>query len=88
MTVKKAIKINAFLQLYVVPKNTLDTKNIKLMWINYPHMPTGADFSEKKLNELISWAYKNDIILINDNNSHLLNLCIFKMPINLKNPKR
>ena len=47
--------------------NTLDTKNIKLMWINYPHMPTGADFSEKKLNELISWAYKNDIILINDN---------------------
>tara|TARA_B100000963_G_scaffold272807_1_gene240965 strand:+ start:1191 stop:2339 length:1149 start_codon:yes stop_codon:yes gene_type:complete len=47
--------------------NTLNTKNIKLMWINYPHMPTGADFCEKKLNELISWAHKNDIILINDN---------------------
>ena len=67
--------------------NTLDTKNIKLMWINYPHMPTGADFSEKKLNELISWAYKNDIILINDNPySFILN----KKPrsiLSLKNSK-
>ncbi len=45
----------------------LNPKNIKLMWINYPHMPTGADFEEKKLNKLISWAKKNDIILINDN---------------------
>ena len=67
--------------------NTLDTKNIKLMWINYPHMPTGADFCEKKLNELISWAYKNDIILINDNPySFILN----KKPrsiLSLKNSK-
>ena len=67
--------------------NTLDTKNIKLMWINYPHMPTGADFSKKKLNELISWAYKNDIILINDNPySFILN----KKPssiLSLKNSK-
>ena len=67
--------------------NTLDTKNIKLMWINYPHMPTGADFCEKKLNELISWAHKNDIILINDNPySFILN----KKPrsiLSLKNSK-
>ena len=41
-------------------------KNIKLMWINYPHMPTGADFDEKKLNELIFWTKKNNIILIGD----------------------
>jgi len=46
---------------------SLNPKNIKLMWINYPHMPTGADFDEKKLNELIFWAKKNNIILINDN---------------------
>ena len=67
--------------------NTLNTKNIKLMWINYPHMPTGADFSEKKLNELICWANKNDIILINDNPySFILN----KKPrsiLSLKNSK-
>jgi len=47
--------------------NNLNTKKIKLMWINYPHMPTGADFCEKKLNELIRWANKNNVILINDN---------------------
>ena len=29
------------------------------MWINYPHMPTGADFDEKKLNELI-FGQKNN----------------------------
>ena len=46
---------------------SLNSKNIKLMWMNYPHMPTGADFDEKKLNKLIFWAKKNDIILINDN---------------------
>jgi len=45
----------------------LKTKKIKLMWINYPHMPTGADFDEKKLNELVYWAERNNILLINDN---------------------
>ena len=72
----------------MVDLNSLNTKNIKLMWINYPHMPTGADFCEKKLNELISWAKKNDIILINDNPySFILN----KKPrsiLSLKNSKR
>ena len=72
----------------IVDLNSLNTKNIKLMWINYPHMPTGADFCEKKLNELISWAKKNDIILINDNPySFILN----KKPrsiLSLKNSKR
>ena len=72
----------------MVDLNSLNTKNIKLMWINYPNMPTGADFCEKKLNELISWAKKNDIILINDNPySFILN----KKPrsiLSLKNSKR
>ena len=72
----------------MVDLNSLNTKNIKLMWINYPHMPTGADFCEKKLNDLISWAKKNDIILINDNPySFILN----KKPrsiLSLKNSKR
>ena len=49
--------------------------------------PCGFPFSEKKLNELISWAYKNDIILINDNPySYILN----KKPrsiLSLKNSK-
>ena len=68
--------------------NNLYTKKIKLMWINYPHMPTGADFCEKKLNELIRWANKNNVILINDNPySFILN----KRPrsiLSIKNSKR
>ena len=68
--------------------NNLYTKKIKLMGINYPHMPTGADFCEKKLNELIRWANKNNVILINDNPySFILN----KRPrriLSIKNSKR
>ncbi len=45
----------------------LDTTNIKLMWLNYPNMPTGAQASELRFMQLIEWAKKNDILLINDN---------------------
>ena len=45
----------------------LDTQNIKLMWLNYPHMPTGAQAEEVTLKRLIDWAKKNQILLVNDN---------------------
>ena len=45
----------------------LDTSKIKLMWLNYPHMPTGAKADRKKLKQLIQWAAKKEILLINDN---------------------
>lgn len=45
----------------------LDTQNIKLMWLNYPHMPTGAQAEEATLKRLIYWAKKNNILLVNDN---------------------
>ena len=45
----------------------LDTQNIKLMWLNYPHMPTGAQAEEATLKRLIDWAKKNNILLVNDN---------------------
>ena len=45
----------------------LDTQNIKLMWLNYPHMPTGAQAEEATLKRLIDWAKKNQILLVNDN---------------------
>ena len=40
---------------------------VKLMWINYPHMPTGAIANREDLRNLIAFAYKNNIILVNDN---------------------
>ncbi len=45
----------------------LDTSIIKLMWLNYPHMPTGAKADRKTLKQLIQWAAKEEILLINDN---------------------
>lgn len=45
----------------------LNTSKIKLMWLNYPHMPTGAKADRASLKQLIQWAAKEDILLINDN---------------------
>ena len=37
------------------------------MWINYPHMPTGANAQKNTFKKLIAWAKENDILLVNDN---------------------
>lgn len=51
-----------------------DLSRVKLMWINYPHMPTGAAGSMEILTELVAFAQKHEIILVNDNPySHILN---------------
>ena len=47
--------------------DALDTSKIKLMWLNYPHMPTGAKADQASLKQLIQWATKEKILLINDN---------------------
>ncbi len=52
----------------------LDLSRVKLMWINYPHMPTGAAGSEEIFTELIAFAKNHQIVLVNDNPySHILN---------------
>jgi aspartate/methionine/tyrosine aminotransferase len=52
----------------------LDLSKVKMMWINYPHMPTGAAGSEELLLELIAFAKRQDILLVHDNPySHILN---------------
>lgn len=40
---------------------------VKLMWVSYPHMPTGAQASEKQLQKLVDFARKHEILLVNDN---------------------
>ena len=45
----------------------LAAQGIKLMWINYPHMPTGAKASLKELEKLVLFAQKHNILLVNDN---------------------
>ena len=45
----------------------LDLTKVKLMWISYPHMPTGAKAKKADLKKLVDFAKKHDILLINDN---------------------
>ena len=44
-----------------------DLSKVKLMWINYPHMPTGAQGSKVFYKEVVAFAKAHDIILVNDN---------------------
>ena len=44
-----------------------DLSKVKLMWINYPHMPTGAQASKSHIKALIQFAKAHDILLVNDN---------------------
>ena len=44
-----------------------DLTGVKLMWVNYPHMPTGAIADAAFLAELVAFAKTHDLLLINDN---------------------
>jgi LL-diaminopimelate aminotransferase len=45
----------------------LDLSKVKIMWIGYPHMPTGARGSLELFEKLVAFAKKHHILLINDN---------------------
>ncbi|MCD6332419.1 MAG: aminotransferase class I/II-fold pyridoxal phosphate-dependent enzyme [Bacteroidales bacterium] len=57
---------------------------VKLMWLNYPHMPTGGTATTEFFNRLVQFALKHHILLINDNpysfilNDHPLSLLAAK----------
>ncbi|WP_100614315.1 pyridoxal phosphate-dependent aminotransferase [Confluentibacter citreus] len=44
-----------------------DLSKVKLMWVNYPHMPTGAGATDELFKDLIAFAKKHNILIINDN---------------------
>lgn len=44
-----------------------DLSKVKLMWISYPHMPTGATGSLALFEKLVAFAKKHQILLVNDN---------------------
>ena len=45
----------------------IDTQGVKLMIINYPHMPTGAVATLADLEKIVDFCRKNSILLLNDN---------------------
>jgi LL-diaminopimelate aminotransferase len=44
-----------------------ELSNVKLMWINYPHMPSGTKGSMALYERLVEFAGKHSILLCNDN---------------------
>lgn len=44
-----------------------DLSKVKIMWVNYPHMPTGTKATDDLFIELIAFAKKHDILIVNDN---------------------
>lgn len=45
----------------------IDLSKVKLMWVNYPHMPTGTPAIPEVMEKLVEFARKHDIVLVNDN---------------------
>lgn len=46
---------------------TAELSRVKIMWVNYPHMPTGARASADQLAALVAFARRRGILLVNDN---------------------
>jgi aspartate/methionine/tyrosine aminotransferase len=44
-----------------------DLSNVKIMWVNFPHMPTGRIASRQELQELVNVARENNFLIVNDN---------------------
>lgn len=51
----------------LVTLKSMDVSKVKLMWVNYPHMPTGTLGDNEILKGLVDFAKENDILIINDN---------------------
>jgi aspartate/methionine/tyrosine aminotransferase len=45
----------------------LDLSNVKLMWINYPNMPTGAKATKSDFEKIVDFGKKHNILIVNDN---------------------
>jgi len=45
----------------------MDLTDVKLMWTNYPNMPTGASASLELFQKLVDFAHKHNIVVVNDN---------------------
>lgn len=44
-----------------------DLSRVKLMWVNYPNMPTGTNASEELFQKLVAFGKKHNIVICHDN---------------------
>lgn len=46
---------------------SMDLTGVRLMWTNYPNMPTGAPAQMETYRKLVSFARRHSIVIVNDN---------------------
>jgi aspartate/methionine/tyrosine aminotransferase len=46
---------------------SMDLTRVKLMWTNYPNMPTGGNARRETYERLVAFAQRHDIVIVNDN---------------------
>ena len=56
-----------FDQLEEIVKNKDQSSNFKLLWTNYPNMPTGGRAQRETYERLVKFAVDHDIVVVNDN---------------------
>ncbi len=44
-----------------------DLSRVKLMWVNYPHMPTGSPAPDGLFEAIVNFAREHNILVVNDN---------------------
>ena len=45
----------------------MDLSGVKLMWVNYPNMPTGAAAQRATYERLVDFALRHNLVVVNDN---------------------
>lgn len=45
----------------------LPLEKIKMMWVNYPHMPTGTPASLELFEKIVDFGRRHNIVIVNDN---------------------
>jgi aspartate/methionine/tyrosine aminotransferase len=55
------------LESLIAKRKATGKPDIKLMWINYPNMPTGADASEELYSKIVDFGKRHNIVICNDN---------------------
>lgn len=45
----------------------MDLSGVKLMWTNYPNMPTGGPATRELFEKLVAFGRKHNIVIVNDN---------------------
>lgn len=61
MTEESGWKIN------VKELRSQDLSKVKIMWVNFPHMPTGVTASKEEMSQLVELAREKQFLIVNDN---------------------